>query len=124
MCRRWRKDNSGNSNKLEESARGRHDFRHIIGMLDEMLCVGDIEAARDYLTAYRIAMPKNEVVRYCEHTALNVLLNYYAEATHQNAIRLRIVIDLPDRVPLSDSRQKGLLSETATYCRCKKQNLF
>ena len=87
---------------MEESARARHDFRHIIGMLDEMLCAGDIEAAMDYLTDYRIAMPKNEVVRYCNHTALNALLNYYAEAAHQNAVRLRIVIDLPDRVPLSD----------------------
>ena len=75
---------------------------HIIGMLDEMLCAGDIEAARNYLTDYRIAMPKNEVMRYCKHTALNALLNYYAEAAHQNAVRLRIVIDLPDRVPLSD----------------------
>ena len=30
---------------MEESARTRHDFRHVIGVLDEMLSVGDIDDA-------------------------------------------------------------------------------
>lgn len=87
---------------MQESAKARHDFRHVIGTLDGMLNAGDLEAARDYLTSYRITMPKNEVVHYCDHTALNALLNYYAEAAHQNAVRLRIVVNLPDCLPLSD----------------------
>lgn len=87
---------------MEESARTRHDFRHTIGTLDEMLRAGDLEAARDYLTAYRIAMPKNDVVRYCDHTALNALLNYYAQAARQHTIRLRIAVELPESIPLSD----------------------
>ena len=87
---------------MEESARVRHDFRHTIGTLDELLSEGDVEAAKSFLKEYRIAMPKNDVVRYCDHTALNALLNYYAEAAHQHSIRLRIVVNLPDTLPLSD----------------------
>ena len=87
---------------MEESARTRHDFRHVIGALDEMLSAGNTDEARAYLTSYRISMPKNEVVSYCDHPALNALLNYYGEAAHQHSIRLRIIADLPDKLPLSD----------------------
>ena len=87
---------------MEESARTRHDFRHVIGALDEMLSAGDTDEARKYLTSYRISMPKNEVVNYCEHAALNALLNYYGEAAHQHRIRLRIAAELPEKLPLSD----------------------
>ncbi len=87
---------------MEESARTRHDFRHVIGALDELLSVGDTDEARKYLTSYRISMPKNEVVNYCEHAALNALLNHYGEAAHQHSIRLRIVAELPEKLPLSD----------------------
>lgn len=87
---------------MEESAAARHDFRHLIGTLDEMLTSGNTEAAREYLTAYRTAMPKNEVQRYCSHPALNALLNYYAEGAQQDGIQLRITVDLPEHLPLSD----------------------
>ncbi len=87
---------------MKESARVRHDFRHFVGALDEMLSAGDIDEARHHLKSYRISMPKNEIVNYCENTALNALLNYYGEAAHQNEIRLRIAADLPKNLPLSD----------------------
>ena len=87
---------------MEESARARHDFRHVIGTLNELFCEGDTDAARDYLAAYCISMPKNEVVHYCDNTALNALLNYYADAAHQHKIRLRIIAQLPDNIPLTD----------------------
>ncbi len=87
---------------MEESARTRHDFRHFVGALDEMLSAGNIDDARHYLTSYRISMPKNEVVNYCENAALNALLNYYGEAAHQHKIRLRFIVELPDNLPLSD----------------------
>ena len=47
-------------------------------------------------------MPKNEVVHYCDNTALNALLNYYADAARRHAIRLRIVSELPEDLPLTD----------------------
>ena len=87
---------------MEESSRVRHDFRHVIGTLNELICVGDIDAARDYLAAYCVSMPKNEVVHYCDNTALNALLNYYADAARRHAIRLRIVSELPEDLPLTD----------------------
>ena len=87
---------------MEESSRVRHDFRHVIGTLNELICVGDIDAARDYLAAYCVSMPKNEVVHYCDNTALNALLNYYADAARRHSIRLRIVSELPDDLPLTD----------------------
>ena len=105
---------------MEESARTRHDFRHVIGVLDEMLSVGDIDDARQYLTSYRVSMPKNEIVNYCEHAALNAILNFYGEAAHQHEIRLRIVVDLPKNLPLSDvdlcSIVGNILDNAITAC--------
>ena len=87
---------------MEESAKARHDFRHVIGTLDELLSEGNSEAAGQYLKSYRVSMPKNEAVSYCDNTALNALLNYYGEAARQYKIRLRIIADLPASLPLSD----------------------
>ena len=105
---------------MEESARARHDFRHTIGALDELLGAGDTDAAREYLTAYRISMPKNEVTRFCDHAALNAMLNYYAEAAHQHRIRLKIVTELPESLPLSDvdlcSIVGNILDNAITAC--------
>ncbi len=61
-----------------------------------------VNMAYQYLKSYRVSMPKNEAVNYCDNTALNALLNYYGEAAHQHRIRLRIVADLPENLPLSD----------------------
>ncbi|MCR5486489.1 MAG: ATP-binding protein [Lachnospiraceae bacterium] len=89
-------------NYMEESARTRHDFRHFVGALDEMLSAGEIDEARRCLTSYRISMPKNEVINYCENAALNALLNYYGQAAFPHKIRLRFIVELPEDLPLSD----------------------
>lgn len=105
---------------MEESARTRHDFRHFVGALDEMLTAGDTDHARQYLTSYRISMPKNETINYCEHASLNALLNYYGAAAHQHKIKLRIIADLPEKLPLSDvdlcSIVGNILDNAITAC--------
>ena len=60
---------------MEDSAAVRHDFRHVIGALDELLSAGDAENAAKYLKEYIVGMPKNETVFYCGHPALNAVLN-------------------------------------------------
>lgn len=87
---------------MEESAAARHDFRHTIGVLEELLTAGDYEAATDYIRVYRSAQPRNEVVRYSGNTALNAMLNYYAQISENHHIQVRYVADLPPNLPLSD----------------------
>lgn len=87
---------------MEESAAVRHDFRHVIGALDELLSAGDAENAAKTLKAYIVSMPKNETTLYCDHPALNAVLNYYAENARQSHIRMRITVNLPDRLPITD----------------------
>ena len=87
---------------MAESAAVRHDFHHTIGVLDELLSAGDAENAAKYLKEYISAMPKNETTHYCGHPALNAVLNYYAENARQARIRLKINVDLPEKLPLTD----------------------
>lgn len=87
---------------MAENAAVRHDFRHTIGALDELLSAGDAENAAKYLKNYISAMPRNETTIYCDHPALNALLNYYAESARQARIRLRISVALPKKLPLTD----------------------
>lgn len=87
---------------MEESAAVRHDFRHTIGALDELLSAGDTENAAKYVKAYISSMPKNESFSYCDHPALNAVLNYYAENARQSRIRMRITVNLPAQLPISD----------------------
>lgn len=94
---------------MEESASARHDFRHAIGVLDELLQAGDPAAAQTYLKEYIDTAPRNETVRYCDNLALNALLNYYARLAGQHHIRLKWVIDLPDDLPVSNVDLCGIV---------------
>ncbi|MBR0280820.1 MAG: sensor histidine kinase [Oscillibacter sp.] len=87
---------------MKESAAFRHDFRHVIGTLDELLSAGDAENAAKYLKEYIVSMPKNETTIYCNHPALNATLNYYAESARPSRVRLRIAVELPEKLPISD----------------------
>ncbi len=87
---------------IQDTAAARHDFRHAIGVLDELLSSGDMNAARDFLKEYHKGLPRNDIVRYCTNPPLNALLNYYAQMAHQDNIRLKYSIQLPDQLPLTD----------------------
>ena len=87
---------------MNETARVRHDFKHTIHTLEELVDEGDLKAIREYLDDYAAAQPKNDTTHFCENIAVNALLNFHMQAANARGIVLDWEIDLPKDLPVSD----------------------
>lgn len=94
---------------MEESARARHDFRHVIRTLQELAHAEHFKELTDYLDKFAETLPENEFVRYCGNTPLNALLNYYVQSAAGQNITLGLKIDIPDKMPVSDVDLCGMV---------------
>ena len=90
---------------MNENARIRHDFKHTLRSLHIMAEENDIEQIRRVLEEYVSTLPEKEIINYCNHYALNAMLNYYASTAISRNCAVNFRIDLPsqDRLPLSDT---------------------
>ena len=87
---------------MNETAKVRHDFKHTIGILDMLLKNEDYRAAEVYLDDYIAAQPKNETWTFCGNTAVNALLNYYAQMAKTEDTALDLSVELPENTGISD----------------------
>lgn len=65
--------------RINEARRAKHDVRHHITLMQEYLASGDYEALGDYLSRYRHSLPDDTLVRFCENSAVNAVLLYFAQ---------------------------------------------
>ena len=87
---------------MDETARQRHDFKQTVRALNIMAQENDLEGIKTYLGKYIETMPENDVKTYCANSAVNAVLNYYAQSAVQNHVDLILKIDLPETVPISE----------------------
>lgn len=87
---------------IEATSKARHDFRHTIQTLYGLSKAQDYKAIDDYLEHYVQSLPENEVIHYCGNSALNALLNHYAQAAAQHSTYLDLRIELPEDMPVTD----------------------
>lgn len=81
---------------LEDTARARHDFRHILRTLRELSEKGDNAAVLALLDQYIEKLPEKESKDYCGDLAVNALLNHYAQMAAEAGIHPKLSIALPD----------------------------
>ena len=87
---------------IEENARIRHDFHHVIVALNELSQSGDTETLKKVLDEYMASLPKRETEKFCNNMAVNAVLNHYMQRAIADDIRIDWNIDLSDNVKVSD----------------------
>ena len=106
---------------MEETSRQRHDFRQSIRTLTELYDMDNLEALGKHLHETVQSFPTNEIVHFCQNTALNALLNYYAHSADAYHIDFRFQSNLKDDLPISDvdlcSMIGNLLENAVTACQ-------
>lgn len=107
---------------MEHTKRLRHDFRHIIVTVGELISskqFGNLEQYyNDYLAAYPAPIPPHY---FCSSATLNALLSHYANIASDSGIDTDFRIQLPDTEKISDidfSILFGNLLENAIFA-CK-----
>ncbi|GBU23576.1 hypothetical protein R83H12_00192 [Fibrobacteria bacterium R8-3-H12] len=80
----------------------RHDFKHHLNVIDELLQAGDIDKIKLHLAEIKKQIPEGGLHYYCTDYAINALLTSYAKNCKELNIEYNVKIALPN--PLSIPR--------------------
>lgn len=89
--------------KITDARRAKHDVRHHIALMQEYLAAGKLEALYEYLCKYSESLPNDSLVRFCENTAANAVLLYFAQQAKDNDIDYIVKAEIPDDIFVSDT---------------------
>ena len=110
--------------KITEARRAKHDVRHHIALMQEYLADGRLDALRDYLSKYSESLPDDSLIRFCENTAANAVLLYFAQQAKNSGIDYIVKASIANDCILSDTDLSvlfGNLLENALDA-CKAEN--
>lgn len=89
--------------KITDARRAKHDVRHHITLMREYLNRGELDALRRYLSEYSESLPDDSLVRFCENTAANAVLLYFAQQAKDSGIDYIVKAEIPGDIFVSDT---------------------
>lgn len=95
--------------RIEDARRAKHDLRQSLAVIQNFVQNKDQMGLLKYLNNYMAAVPTDTPLLYCENTAINALIVYYADLAQKNNIPFEAHIDYPSDIPLSDADAVVLL---------------
>ncbi|WP_346908268.1 sensor histidine kinase [Faecalicatena orotica] len=82
--------------EMEQTRRIRHDMRHSLNRISQLLSQGDDEAVKDYLSDLTVQVSHRDRTDYCKNTTVNSLLQYYVGWAEDKNIRCEVQADCGD----------------------------
>ncbi len=89
--------------RIDETSRLRHDIRHHILALDELVKEQDLDGIRNYLKEVSIYFPSSLPHNYCSSSVVNAFLGFCKDAAEKAFIETSYSISLPDKIPIPDN---------------------
>lgn len=110
--------------KIAEARRVKHDVRHHIAVMQEYLARQDYAALTDYLNQYGRSLPNDAYVRFCENSAANAVLLYFAQQAKSAGIDYIVKAVIPQDLPVQETDLTvilgNLLENALTACQREK----
>ncbi|MGO5023345.1 sensor histidine kinase [Lawsonibacter sp. LCP25S3_G6] len=89
--------------EVEEGIRiQRHDLRHQLQAVTELVVQGDQEAALEFLDAARKRLDEKKEIRWCRPPVLDAVFSSYFDQAKNQGISLETNIALPDTLPVDE----------------------
>jgi hypothetical protein len=88
----------------------RHDMRHHLSLLYGFLEAGSSEKAMEYIRQTQSDIDGIVPARYCENTAINLILSAFATKAEQKGVTLDIDAVVPESLPFPDTEICTLLA--------------
>ena len=110
--------------KINEARRAKHDVRHHIAVMQEYLNTGRLDALSEYLKRYGESLPDDSLIRFCENTAANAVLLYFAQQAKSTGIDYIVKAYISSDIFVTETDISvivGNLLENALDA-CKKEN--
>lgn len=109
---------------VERTSRLRHDFRYHLTALIGMMKKNEYEEAQAYMQKYSLSFHQ-PIKQYCQSSAVNAVLNHYANICQEENIPLSISVNIKTEQEVMDADfcvLLGNLLENALYA-CRNQKL-
>ena len=97
--------------EVEESIRiQRHDLRHQLQAVAELVARGDREAALEFLDAAQKRLDEQKAVRWCRPPVLDAVFSSYFDQAQSQGIHVETKISLPDTLPVDEGELSIVLA--------------
>ena len=97
------KDKLQKVKEVEDSIRiQRHDLRHQLQTVTELVSRGDKDAALDFLNATQKHLDEQKAVRWCRPSVLDAVFSSYFDQANNQGIRVAAKISLPDTLTVDE----------------------
>lgn len=83
----------------DEIRKQRHDIRHHLRTIDEMIKSGMETEASNYIKDIANSMPANTSINYCDNTIVNSTISYYLNHAKEKGIKTKAKIVVPNSNP-------------------------
>lgn len=80
----------------------RHDLRHRLQAVAELVARGDREAALEFLDAAQQRLDSHKSVRWCRPPVLDAVFSSYFDQARQQGIQVEANLALPDTLPVNE----------------------
>lgn len=88
--------------KISETSRIRHDFRHTLIALKTYISNNDLNGMEEYINNYICHLDSISPAIYCQNAVINTIVSYFADSARKRDIDFTISICLDDVFPFSD----------------------
>ena len=97
--------------EVEENVRiQRHDLRHQLQAVAELVSRGEQAAALDFLDAAQKRLDEHKVVRWCRPPVLDAVFSSYFDQAKRQSIPVEAKIALPDKLPVDEGELAVVLA--------------
>ncbi len=91
------------NNYIEQTKRMRHDFRHIMITIGELIELKQYEELKQYCDGFCLSsLEQTSLYHFCSNNSVNALLSHYAAMAEEAQISIQFQIQIPDTSDISD----------------------
>lgn len=95
--------------RITEARQAKHDIRHHISMMRDLLQKGEYDKLKKYLDSYQKTVPDDSTFVYCENRAVNILLMFFAQQAKNNDIDFVVSAAVPEQIGIAAADLSVLL---------------
>ena len=95
--------------RIAEARRAKHDVRHHIVLMQEFLKKKDYDGLESYLREYRISLPEDTPFVFCENSAANAVITYFAQLAKSDGIEFDADVKIPEKIGVEKTDLSVLL---------------
>lgn len=93
-----------------QTAAYRHDMRHHLALVSNLVAEGNAEKLKEYLAEIESDLDDITPQRFCNDETTNLILSSFSAKAHHFGVSMQITASLSRHVPLSDTEWCALLS--------------